>query len=181
MMLCALGLMGADRQPPISVCELIAHRMGYTGRMVAVRGAEGVGGHGVYLMADRDCAYRLVTRGVEWPNVIWLTYPDNKSPDQTTHAHFKVDLKSVNRANDAVLRAGYRWEDDIEVVTYVGLFVTYGDDELGIRANAGIPGGLRLGFGPVGLGAPAQILIKGARKDVVLHGAAKTFWGQAEK
>jgi hypothetical protein len=141
--------------------------------MVTVRGIERPGGHGSFLVASRDCTYQLVTRGVIWPNVVFLTYPNHDSPSPTDHAAFKPDFKAVERCNKEIVRAGYDPGKDQVIVTYIGRFVTYPDPDLDQRSNAGLRGALRLGFGPAGLGAPAQLLIKTEKDALVVHGAAQ--------
>jgi len=142
----------------MSVCDVIAKRSGYDGQVIAVRGAVTAGGHGPYLVASNACSYELVTRGVVWPNIINLVLPNNQSPDLTVHAPFTLDWKAIRAADDYLVKAGYRAGVDTETATYVGLFVTYPD--LDKRVSPGVPGALRLGFGPGGLGAPAQLVIK---------------------
>jgi hypothetical protein len=154
-------------KPPLTVCEVIAKRSVYNGQIVAVPGRVGGGGHGIWLDSP-DCEYKLVTRGVEWPNVIFLTTPSNKSPDVADHANFDTDWSTIDKSQEAVKRAGFNINTDRIIATYVGLFVTYLDLEK--RVNPGILGALRLGFGPVGLGAPAQLLIKIVKDTVVVHG-----------
>jgi hypothetical protein len=154
----------ADSQVPLSVCDLIVRRTELSGRMVTVRGAVAVGGHGVWLAASRDCAYKLMTRGVVWPNIVYLTYPDNQSRNPSDHAGFKVDWRAVHRADNEAVKGGYDPKANHEVATYTGLFETYQD--LDNRVTPNIPGAVRLGFGPL-LGAPAELLIKSV-KDVVI-------------
>ena len=54
----------------------------------------------------------------------------------------------------------------MEAATYVGFFITYSDLEK--RVSPDIPRAPRLGFGPAGLGAPAQLVIK-TIKDVAAN------------
>jgi hypothetical protein len=150
---------------PLSVCELVAHRIEYNGHLVAVRGEEKGGPHGDWLAPDSECQYKLITRGVEWSNFIFMTYPANRSPDVADHANFKVDWTAIKAADAQVRRAGFNPETDRLIETYAGRFVTYLDLEN--RVNPGIPGALKLGFGPVGLEAPARLVIKTV-KDVVI-------------
>lgn len=158
-----------EKQPaPLSVCELIARRIEYNGRLVTVRDEKKPGGHGPFLIASSDCRYKLVTRGVEWPNVIHLTYPENRSRIEEDHADFQVDWKSIRRAEDVERRSGFNRETDHIFETYVGRFVTYPDLEN--RVNPVRLGGSKLGFGPVGLDAPAQLLIKSIENVVVVNG-----------
>ena len=70
--------LAADRIPPLSVCDLIARRDEYNGKMVEVRGLLAAGGHGPYLVPPDTCSYELTTRGVVWPNIINLVFPDNR-------------------------------------------------------------------------------------------------------
>lgn len=171
----SVGIMcaqAAEKQTEqLSVCEVIAHRIEYNRKMVVVRGEVKAGGHGSWLLASSDCQYKLITRGVEWEKLIFLDYPDNESENETGHASFRVDLQAIQKAHEAVGRAGYNPETDRLIKTYIGLFVTYPD--LDKRVNPGIPGALKLGFGPVGLEAPAQLLIKSVRDVVVVHSAVR--------
>jgi hypothetical protein len=160
----------ADRLSPVSVCDLVAKRTEYNGRIISVRGQVMPGGHGPYLAAWATCSYQLVTRGVAWPNIISLVYPSNDSRDVTAHAPFALDRKATRAADDYLLKSGFRAEVDVEVATYVGLFVTYSD--LDNRVNPGLPGALRLGFGPAGLGAPGQLVIKTVKDVSVTRGEA---------
>lgn len=133
--------------------------------MVAIRGDVKIGGHGPWLAASSDCQYKLITKGVEWPNWIYLTYPSNESPDQLSHANFTVDLKTMSDAQEKVKRARFNRDTDRLVETYIGLFVTDPD----LKVNPGAPTRRRLGFGPVGMDAPAQLLIKRVKDVVVIH------------
>lgn len=153
----------ADGSAPLSVCELLIHRSDLNGQMVTVRGVVGTGGHGMWLRATQTCTFKLVTRGVIWPNAVALAYPDNRSKIPTDHANFAVDWKSIRRAESEALRAGYKPASNYEVATFFGLFLTYGDLEK--RVTPGVPDAPRLGFGPDLMGAPAQLLIKSI-KDV---------------
>lgn len=163
----------AAGQTPLTVCELIARRTEFAGKMVTVRGISEPGPHGDYLRASPACTYQLVTRGVVWPNVVFLTYPNHDSPSPTEHADFKVDFSAINQCNREIVHAGYDMRKDQVIATYIGRFVTYSAPDLDQRSNAGLPGALRLGFGPVGLGAPAQLLIKTEKDVLVVHDAAQ--------
>jgi hypothetical protein len=154
----------ASMAAPTSVREAVAHRIDLDGKVVEVRGLLAGGPHGGWLQPSGDCDYALVTRSVAWPNIIFLNYPNNSSPDPTDHAPFAVDWKAVRAAEDRVRLAGFDPRTDREVATYIGLFVTYRD--LDSRVTPGVPGALRLGFGPL-LGAPAKLLVKSV-KDVVV-------------
>ena len=66
---------------PVSVCELLTHREDYNGRLVTVRGEVKGSSEGTWLEADPDCNYKLVTRGVVWPRIVFLAYP-NKISDR---------------------------------------------------------------------------------------------------
>ena len=156
---------------PLSVCELIAHRIEYNGQLVTVRGEVKAGPHGGWLAPDSSCQYKLVTRGVEWPNLIFLTYPLKQSKDPDDHADFKVDWPAIKQADSRIMRAGFNADMDRLIETYVGKFVTYKDLEN--RVNPGIPGARRLGFGPVGLDAPAQLLVKTVRDVLVVHATSQ--------
>ncbi len=142
----------------ISVCELLSRRIDYNGKMIKVRGEVKGGGHGVWLVADTNCDFRVVTDSVVWPNYIYLTYPSPKKEHGEMYAEFVVDADSVAAAERTIQRAGFQEGKDRIFQTFIGRFVTYGD--LRLRSNAGTPGSRRVGFGPVGLDAPAQILIK---------------------
>jgi hypothetical protein len=135
--------------------------------MVAVRAVVVPGGHGPYLTPLDECAYRLVTRGVVWPNIISLVCPNNQSPDVNDHAPFKLDRRAIEAEEAHVRTAGYELGLDVEVATYVGLFETHLDLEK--RVSPDIPGALRVGFGPAGLDAPAQLVIKTVKDVSVIH------------
>lgn len=174
----------ADPMKPLSVCEVLERRAELMGRfetirgeyktapverIISVRGEVKAGGHGPYLIAEPSCTFKLTTTsttwrnglttpGATWPNVIWLEYPSNTSGFEGFHAPFEVDWVSVRRAE--VQERGQRRKSDSDQLfkTFTGLLVSY--DELELRAS---PAGLiqrRLGFGPVGLDAPAKLLIK---------------------
>jgi len=147
---------------PISVCDAIRKRLVLNRRMVAVRGDLHPGGHGPFLEALSGCDYRLVTRGVDWPKRVFLTFPNNQSKDETVHVDFQVDDRVIRRAEDQIQRAD---PSDTVVATYVGLLVTFPD--LDQRVNPGVPTWPRLGFGPVGLDAPVELVIK-TIEDVVV-------------
>ena len=153
--------------PALSVCEVIAKRIEFNGQMVQVRGEVRFGGHGPYLVPSSVCPEKVVTRGVEWPNVIYLAYPISSSPNESDHAAFRVDWQTIRKTEGAVRRAKFNPDTDVLTETYAGLFVTYLDLEK--RVNPGIPGALRLGFGPVGLEAPAQLLIQVVTDAVVIR------------
>lgn len=153
--------------PPLSVCEALAKRTDFQRRMIKVRGEVRSGGHGAYLVPSAICSDKVVTRGVEWPNVIFLTYPNNASPSETDHASFRIDWRTIRKTQNAIRRAPFNPDTDRIIETYTGLFETYLDLEK--RVSPGVPGALRLGFGPVGLGAPAQLLIQAATDAAVVH------------
>lgn len=140
---------------PLTIWELIQRRLEFNGRMVVVRGAVGVGGHGIWLAPVGECTYKLVTKGVPWPNVINLKYPTIKSQDPDDRADFNPDWTALRRADREALHAGHDVRVNHMIATYTGLFRTFQDLEN--RVSPGVAGALRLGFGP---GAPAQLLIK---------------------
>lgn len=166
-----LSAQGAKQQiAPLSVCELVANRNQYNGQMVVVRGEVRTGGHGSYLAASSSCHYRLLTRGVEWENFVFLELPSSES-EKADHARYRVDWKSIQRAHETVARAAFNSDTDSIIETYLGLFVTYTDLEN--RVSPGIPGAIRLGFGPVGLEAPAKLRIESVKDVVVAHRATR--------
>jgi hypothetical protein len=152
------GATNAGKPVPLSVCELIENRAQYNGRVVAVRGEVKGGAQGPWLQAA-GCPYRLFTKGVEWPDKIYLTYPLNQS---------EIDWASVVRAGEALKHSSFNSKADSIIETYVGTFVTY--DDLGSRVTPYSPGAARFGFGPLG-DAPAQLLIRSVGEGVVIHGA----------
>jgi hypothetical protein len=167
----ALNAQAAEnKKAPLSVCEVIAHKGEYNRRMIAVRGAVKGGGHGAWLTATPECTYRLVTKGVEWANIIFLAYPDNQSKIESYHASFPVDWRAIRQAEEEAQRQGFNPDTDYTTETYIGLFLTY--PNLENRVSPGVPGALRLGFGPLGE-APAQLLIKTVRDLVVVHGPTR--------
>lgn len=143
--------------------------MAYNRRIVTVRGEVRWGPHGDWLAASSDCEHTLITKGVEWPGVIYLAYPNNQAPDPDLHAGFKADIRAIAQDKKDLLRAGFNPDTDHLYRTYIGLFVTIADLEN--RVNPGIPDFERLGFGPLPLGAPAQLLIKTVRDSVFVRPA----------
>jgi hypothetical protein len=93
-----------------------------------------------------------------WPKIIYLREPNNCSRYVSDHAPFDSDREALRRRDLYLLKVGFRYEVDLEVSTWVGLFVTYTD--LDKRVSPAVPGGQRLGFGPAGMGAPAQLFFK---------------------
>jgi hypothetical protein len=158
-----------DRARPLSVCDLIEHRVTYNRRVVTLRGEVKWGPHGDWLASSSVCQYKLTTKGVEWPAVIALAYPNNHSSDPDDHARFSVDWASIAKDKEELRRAGFNPDTDRLYETYVGLFVTYPDLEN--RVNPGIRDFERLGFGPLPLGAPAQLLIKEVVDPAIVHPA----------
>lgn len=142
----------------ISVCEAVERRLELNQKMVEVRGVVWGGEHGAWLKSLADCKYKLVTRTVEWPNVIYLRYPDRNSRNEADHASFDVDLLSIRKSEDTLRRLGFNPTSDRVVKTFLGLLVTYPD--LDKRVSPGIAGAPKLGFGPAGLEAPVQLLVK---------------------
>jgi hypothetical protein len=160
--------MPEEKLVPLSVCELIANRNDHNGRIISVRGEVKGGPHGEWMTASTDCRYQLISRGETWPNIIFLSYPNNRSPLDEDHANFNIDWDSIHQAEETIKRGGYKPGVDRLIETYVGRFVTYSD--LDKRVNPGVPGAHKLGFGPVGLDAPAKLLIRNARDAIVLRG-----------
>jgi hypothetical protein len=182
----------ADPMKPLSVCEVLQQRVELMGRyetlrgeyknapverIISVRGEVKPGGHGSYLIAEPSCTFKLTTTsttwpnglttpGATWPNVIWLEYPSNRSRFESSHAPFELDWISVRRAEAQARRQGYKSESDQPFETFTGLLVSYDELELP-RAAPAAPILKRPGFGPVGLDAPAKLLIK-AEADVVV-------------
>jgi len=166
-LLLLLAQIGGHGARPLSVCEVIEHRLTFDRRIVAVRGEVRWGPHGDWLAASSVCQYKLTTRGVEWPARIALAYPNNRSPDPDDHASFSVDWASIAKDKEELRRAGFNPATDRLYRTYVGLFITYADLEN--RVNPGIRDFERLGFGPLPLAAPAELLIKAVMDPVVVH------------
>ncbi len=137
-----------------------------------------MGGHGPYLIAAPSCTFKLTTTsttwpnglttpGASWPNVIWLEYPINTSRFEGSHAPFEADWISVRRAEAQERRQRYNSVSDQLFETFTGLLVSY--DELELRASPAAPMLKRPGFGPVGLDAPAKLLIKSITDAVVIR------------
>jgi hypothetical protein len=76
-----------------------------------------------------------------------------------------VDWISVRRAEAEQRRQGCCSSSDQLLETFTGLLVSY--DELELRASPAAPIVKRPGFGPVGLDAPAKLLIKSIADVVV--------------
>jgi len=108
---------------------------------------------------------------VEWPKQIFLTYPLNQAPDVAYHADFKVDWAAIKRAEARVKRTKFNLDADQLIETYTGRFVTYPDLEN--RVNPTLRDARRLGFGPAGLDAPAQLVVKSIHDVVVVHAATR--------
>jgi hypothetical protein len=183
----------ADPIKPLSVCEVLERRAELMGRfetlrgeystapverIISVRGEVKFGGHGPYLIAAPSCTFKLTTTsttwpsglttlGATWPNIIWLEYPINTSPFESSHAPFEVDWISVRRAEREELRRGYHSASHQLFETFTGLLVSY--DTLEFRAPASPLIMKRGGFGPAGLDAPAKLLIKSIVDAVVIR------------
>ncbi len=183
----------ADPIKPLSVCEVLERRAELMGRfeslrgeyrtaplerIISVRGEVKFGGHGPYLIATPSCTFKLTTTsttwpsalttpGVTWPNVIWLEYPNNKSGHESTRAPFEVDWISVRQTEGQVRRQRYDSASDQLFETFTGLLVSY--DTLEVRDPASALIVKRPGFGPAGLDAPAELLIKSIADAVVIR------------
>ena len=158
-----------DLSATLSVCEAISERGTYNGRVVGIRGEVKAGGHGSYFVASSECKYQIVVKGVRWPNVIYLDFPNNRSREDDDHANFTVDWKTIEKAAEVV--RGSRFQEGLDrlIATYVGRLVAVGDLEK--RTNRPELGGTKLGFGPAGLDAPAKLLIKSVGNVVVERGS----------
>jgi hypothetical protein len=160
------GQVVARESPPLlSVCELLIHRNEFNGKMVSVRGAIEGTNEGAWLRSSQSCKYKLVTRGITWPNVISLEYPNNESPNPEDHANFDVDWNAINTVGVAIPNGFNRKTDQI-VKTYVGLFQTYPDLDRRLSSDKG--DALKSGFGHLG-GAPARILVKTVKDAAAVH------------
>ncbi len=154
---------------PVTVCELLSHREDYANRLVTVRGQVTEGPHGAYFTAGPECHFKLVTKGVTWRNLIYLSSPNNKSVDPAAHADFEVDLDAEAKIMTDIRRLNFNPKTDTLVETVVGLCRIL--EDLDHRVNPSLPDGgfLRtLGFGP-GLDAPVELLIETRRDPAVLH------------
>ncbi len=145
----------------LSVCNLIAQRDKYDGKVVTVRGELKSGTEGSWLINATECDSRLVTKGVVWPNIVHLAYPNNRSSNPMDQADFAIDWGAEKRIGAWVLRSGFNPDRDHLIETFVGLFRTYPDLENRVSPN--MQDGVRAGFGHLGA-APMQLLIK-TRKD----------------
>jgi len=187
------GQESEPRQRPLSVCEVLQRRVELTGRfetlrggyktapverIISVRGEVKAGGHGEYLIAEPSCTFKVTTPGMTWPNglttrwtypnVIYLEYANNKSGHESTRAPFEVDWVSVRQTERQALRQRYDPASDQLLETFTGLLVSYDELELP-RASPGAPILKRPGFGPIGLDAPAKLLIKSEADVVVIR------------
>ena len=167
----ALYAQPGHQPKPLSVCELLAHRSEYADQVVTVRGEIRTGAHGIFLAAGPECSFRLVTRGVTWQNVIYLSYPytSKQSRDPTDRADFGIDWNSEKELASQIAKLRFTSKNDRLFETVAGLFRTYADLEN--RVNPMLPPGsdLRtLGFGPGGY-APGKLLIKTRMDPAVVH------------
>jgi hypothetical protein len=122
------------------------------------------------LIAEPSCKLKLRTNGVPWPNVVNLSYPYNRSSDDSFHALFEVDWESVKRSEDEALRQGYKSATDQLFETFTGLMVSFDNiEEVVSPPKFAVPRGRTSGFGPAGLDAPAQPLIKSEGGVVVVR------------
>jgi hypothetical protein len=185
------------REKPLSVCEVLERRAELMGRfetqagdsktvpgrgLVSVRGEVKSGPHGSYLAAAPTCTFKLRITGTTWPsgfttpgaaypNIIWLDYPVNTSRFESSHAPFEVDWVSVRRAEGQARRQGCCSVSDQLFETFTGLLVSY--DKFEMQASPAAPIVKRRGFGPAGLDAPAELLIKSVADVVVIRKPTK--------
>ncbi len=169
MILCA-SLESESAQKPLSVCELLGRLVELRGKIVTVRGEVKAGGHGPYLVAAPSCKVKLTRNGVPWPNVVNLAAPNNRSRDPYDHAPFELDSASVKRSEDEERRQAYDPAFAQRFETFTGLLIAFDniEDRVSLPKSA-IPLGRRPGFGPIGLDAPAQLLIKNVTNVVIVH------------
>jgi hypothetical protein len=117
--------------------------------------------------SQHDLAQRANNTRRALANVIWLEYANNKSGDECARAPFEVDWISVRQTEGQERRQGYNSASDQLFETFTGLLVSY--DTLEVRASASALVMKRPGFGPAGLDAPAELLIKSIADVVVIR------------
>ena len=155
----------------LSVCEVLEGAGAYNGKLLTLRGEYKSGAHGSFLVAPPSCTYRLITKRVQWPNLVYVTFPIDRVDLEDYHADFEVDWKAVNKANERIGRAKFDVKVACLVESVTGRFVAMRAPEK--MVNPPELGGNILGFGPVGLGAPAQLLIKSmGLPEIVQRGSA---------
>jgi len=156
---------GQRAASPMSVCELVMHRLEYNGKIVTVRGEVKASQHGIWL--ESECASSLVTKGVTWPNAVFLRYPSTKSRIEADRADFSIDWGAEEKITAQIDRLGFDPTSDQLFETVTGLFRTYPD--LQDRVSPNIQIAPRGGFGPDGY-FPAQLIIKTRLAPEVIHG-----------
>lgn len=166
------GLVVGAQPETLSVCNVLEAGQQYDGHLVTVRGEYRWGAHGAWLVASTGCPFKLITKQVRWPNLVFLTFPIHQSKHPEFRADFDVDLKAINAAQGRIGHENFdvRTSCLVEVVT--GRLVLIHEPEK--HVNPPELGGNILGFGPSGLGAPAQLLMKSmSRPEIVARSSTR--------
>lgn len=152
LLLCdPLLCVGSPRPRVLSVCDVLQNPARLRGRVLSIRGFAVATEEGSWL--GGDCRDHLVTKGLTWPNTIWLLVTGG-----TDFAGLERIRKQISRERSS--SADRVW------ITYVGMLETKSsiEEEVGLDDKGGPH---RLGFGHLN-DAPAQLDVRTA-KDVVIE------------
>lgn len=137
----------------LNVCEVLANRAQYHGKMVRIRAYVQGNMHGSWLVGQ-DCGLCFEAKGFHGPCAIALSRP-SQALEPTD---FLYDERAARQFQGRVRKARRARSDLALIITYVGRFETKPDSELIV--NAKLPHHAQLsGFGH-GSGFPAQLVVK---------------------
>lgn len=125
----------------LTVCELLTQRNDHADHMVTVRGEIKEGPHGSYLVANPECKFQLIVKGVPWHNLIFLMPPLKHPGDLKLHANFEMDLRAELDVVSKVTKQHFNPDTDTLFETVNGLFRTFSDSDLDKRVNPVLPEG----------------------------------------
>jgi hypothetical protein len=156
---------GAQEAPPLKVvpiCDVLRNPSLFNGKVIAVRGEQIVGGHGLYLGGE-NCSDVLTTKGYRWPSLIWIVNSEEEMERRGyTLSQYMQALREIDDVRRGELqRTGAGAKIARVEVTYVGLFETHRDFDGAVfqRPDGSVVGA---GFGQVP-GAPGQLFVQSAR------------------
>jgi len=145
--------------PTFTVCEILAQRVEYNGKMVRIRASLFATDEGAWFVGD-GCPGVVTTDGHVWPSMISMEVASPEMPP-SSHDHpvnFVSDYVSEQKLRPKLRKIGRKVRGACVMRTYTGLFETR---ETYLKVTYAKAPPLFVGFGQGGA-APAQLIWKTA-------------------